>query len=235
MTRNTVPRPGVHRPVALAFSLVARSNPLGRQVDSPSPTRLLWPLLLVALFATACGGAAAVPDEGPYAGVELEIPLEKPDITLIDTDGEPWSLREETEGALTLLYFGYTNCPDVCPIHLAQLDAVLSRPGMPRNVEVVLVTIDPARDDEATLRRFLDQFDDDYIGLTGTLDEVQQAQIDFGLAVAVEEEPGVFGHGTQVFAFAPDGYAYTVYPQGTRQSHWIDDLPLLDELDGDPT
>lgn len=174
-----------------------------------------------------------MPDEGPYAGVELEIPLEKPDITLIDTNGEPWSLRDETEGHLTLLYFGYTNCPDVCPIHLAQLDAVLSRPGMPRNVEVVLVTVDPDRDDPATLRRYLDQFDDDYIGLTGSLADVQAAQIAFGLAVAVEEEDGVFGHGTQVFAFAPDGVAYTVYPHGTRQSHWIEDLPLLDDLDGD--
>lgn len=194
----------------------------------------LWWVLAIAFVLSACSGAAAS-DEGPYAGVELDVPLEKPDVTLTDTDGQPWSLRAETQNQLTLLYFGYTNCPDICPVHLAQIEAVLGRSGMTRNVEVVFVTVDPARDDPATIRRFLDNFDDDYVGLTGTVEELQAAQRAFNVPVAVQEGDGrdyTFGHAGQVFAFAPDGFAYSIYPQGTRQSHWVNDLPLLDALEG---
>ena len=115
------------------------------------------------------------------------MPLAKPDIVLTDTDGNPFDLRAETDGRLTLLYFGYTNCPDICPVHLAQIESVLKRPAMPSNVDVIFVTVDPARDDPASIRRFLDQFSTKFIGLTGTPDELRAAQLAFEVPVAVQE------------------------------------------------
>ncbi len=205
-----------------------------------SPRRQLGLFAAVCLILAACGGAdASEPaDEGPYEGIELDVPLAKPDIVLTDTDGNPFDLRAETDGRLTLLYFGYTNCPDICPVHLAQIESVLKRPAMPSNVDVIFVTVDPARDDPASIRRFLDQFSTKFIGLTGTPDELRAAQLAFEVPVAVQEgdeDNYTFGHAGQVFAFAPDGYAYSVYPQGTRQTHWINDIPLLAALTGEST
>ena len=101
---------------------------------------------------------------------------------------------------------------------------------MPTNVDVVFITVDPERDDPERIRSFLDAYSADFVGLTGTLEELEEAQIMFNVPVAAREGDGddyTFGHAGQVFAFAPDGWAYSVYPQGTRQTHWVRDLPVL--------
>ena len=196
----------------------------------------LWVVaLMLAVIASVGAGCAASALEpgGDYAGIELDPPLAIPDVVLTDTSGNPYDLRQELAGRIGLVYFGYTSCPDICPVHLAQIDSVLAMGDQPTNVEVVLITVDPERDDAATLRRFLDQFDRRFVGLLGTPEQLADAQRAFGLAVAAKEGDGddyTFGHAGQVFAFAPDGYAYTVYPQGTRQSHWADDLPKLAQI-----
>lgn len=168
-----------------------------------------------------------------FAGVELTQPAPKPDFVLTDTSGRPFDFRAETEGKLTLLYFGYTRCPDVCPVHLAQIASVLrDRPELNDDaVTVVFVSVDPERDTPAVIRQWLDNFDSRFIGLTGTAEQLAAAQQAAGAAPAARE-PGsggdyTVGHAAQVFAYAPDGLGYTVYPFGTRQSQWAHDLPLL--------
>lgn len=191
-------------------------------------------VLTIVLLSAACSRSTSA-SEGEYAGVDLAIPLEKPDLVLTDTTGRAYDLRDETDGRLTLVYFGYTNCPDICPIHLAQLSQVLDRPTMPDDVAVVFITVDPERDDPERIRRFLDRYDDDFVGLTGSQAELDGAQLEFDVPLAAREGDGddyTFGHAGQVFAFAPDGYAYSVYPQGTRQTHWVRDLPLLAAITG---
>jgi len=217
----------------LDFVVLQTSSLPSRSVRIVTGVKRRWWLAAIALVAAGCGTGAQAIDEGQYAGVELDVPLVKPAIILQDTDGNEYDLRAETEGKLTLLYFGYTNCPDICPVHLAQLQTVLARPEMPPDVDVVFVTVDPDRDDPDSIRRFLDNFDDDFVGLTGTLEQIQDAQRAFNVPVAQQEGDGddyTFGHAGQVFAFAPDGVAYTVYPQGTRQTHWVRDLPILSEI-----
>jgi protein SCO1/2 len=188
---------------------------------------------------TACGSDAAAErpgnDQG-YRGVVLETPLAKPDFVLTDTKGEPFDFRKETDGSLTLLFFGYTNCPDVCPVHLGNIHTVLEQ--MPYDVrsrtKVVFVTTDPERDTPEKLRAFLDNFDKSYIGLRGTLAEVNRIQGELHLPPAVASAPhgdkGSYdvGHAAQVIAFSPaDNMAHLVYPFGTRQQDWADDLPKL--------
>ena len=166
--------------------------------------------------------------------VELGKPIEMPAVVLTDTDGEPYDLRAESAGRVTLLYFGYLNCPDACPIHMAVLGSTFERlpSDVREKIDVVFVTTDPARDGPAELRDFLDRFDPAFIGLTGTAAELRDAQAAAGVPVAVAEPADaagdyLVGHATQVLVFDPDGVARRVYPFGVRQSDWVQDLPRL--------
>jgi cytochrome oxidase Cu insertion factor (SCO1/SenC/PrrC family) len=81
---------------------------------------LIVVLILVAVGLTACAGSG-IPLTGQLEGVEVVEPTQKGAFTLTDTKGRAYDFVSETEGRLTFLYFGYTNCPDICPVHLAQL------------------------------------------------------------------------------------------------------------------
>jgi protein SCO1/2 len=177
-------------------------------------------------------------DDGSWAGTVLPEPQEKPAIQLTTTQGEPFDLLDATEGKLTLLMFGYTNCPDVCPINLATLEAALEElgPEMANGVEVVFITADPERDTPEVLRSYLDSYSTEFVGLTGEVAEVEQAQRLAQVPVAILDEPDArggytVGHATQIIAYQEDGTARTVYPFGTRQQDWIRDLPRL--IDGE--
>ena len=203
--------------------------------------------VLVAIVLAACGtsdadtpGAAGAASDGTFEGVAIELPRPKPEFVLTDTSGDPYDFAAETADRVTLLYFGYTFCPDICPVHLSQIEAALDRPGAPRNVDVVFVTVDPERDSPARLRSWLDNFGTGVVGLTGTEEELVAAQEAAGLVPASRyDDDGegnyLMAHAGQVIAYAPDGLAYVEYPFGTRQSHWVHDLPILATLGGDPT
>lgn len=191
-------------------------------------------LILVVVAVGALTGACAgddLPATGELQGVGLEEPSPKESFLLEDTDGHPFDFATETDGRLTFLYFGYTNCPDVCPVHLAQLAEVFEQlPEVRRNSTVVFVTVDPDRDKPEVIRSFLDAFSSDFIGLTGTQAELEKAQKAVGVPVAVREgetDTYTMAHASQVLVFAPDGLGYSVYPFGTRQADWIHDLPIL--------
>jgi protein SCO1/2 len=208
--------------------------------------RLLLPALV--LLAAACKGApkpeaaaagsAAKPDSASLLrGLELLPPRPKPEFTLTDTEGKPFDFKRETDGFATLLFFGYTHCPDVCPVHVANIAAVLHNlpPTVSQKVKMVFVTTDPERDTPAVLRAWLDKFDRGFIGLTGTPDEILAAQAAAKIPAATKEtpdsggKPGEYyiGHAAFVFAFTPDGMGRYLYPFGIRQNDWAHDIPLL--------
>lgn len=190
-------------------------------------------LLLVGTLACGCG-TERVPSTHGFIGVELPSALTTPDLTFTDSHGRLFHLASATRGKVTLLMVGYTHCPDVCPVHLANLAAVLNK--MPTEVQsqvqVLFVTIDPARDTPAVLDSFVRAFDPAFLGLTGTdsvLDAVQR-DLQLGLAYETPAKTGgsyTVGHASAVVAFTKDGLARMKYPFGTRQADWAHDLPLL--------
>jgi protein SCO1/2 len=207
-----------------------------------SRTTWLGAAALAAL--TACGGPRSerAAPEAPRAelrGTLLVPSWPKPDFTLTDTEERPFDFRSGTDGFVTLLFFGYTHCPDVCPIHMANIAAVLADlPYAERSrIRVVFVTTDPERDTAPRLREWLDRFDHSFVGLRGSEDEVNAVQAELHLPAAVRQPsrpgplPGAYavGHAAQVIAFTADGRARVVYPFGTRQSDWAHDLPKLVE------
>ncbi|WP_327679284.1 SCO family protein [Kitasatospora sp. NBC_00458] len=199
--------------------------------------------LAAALTLTACGsdggttGPAKVTQQkpdSPYQGTVLGKNFEKPDLQLTDTAGQPYDLRKQTAGKPTLLFFGYTSCPDVCPTTMGDIGvAMKALPAEERQkVNVVFVSTDPQRDTPQVLRTWLDSMGSDFIGLTGDLAKVKTAARALGIMI---EDPVVNGdgtvtstHGAQVLAFLPsDDKAHVLYLSGTEEKVFEHDLPLL--------
>ena len=210
--------------------------------------RMLLPAALLAMgackaapkpAASATAPAAKADSAAAMHGLELLPPRPKPEFTLTDTDGKPFDFKRDTRGYATLLFFGYTHCPDVCPVHMANIAAVLHNlpPTVSQKVKMVFVTTDPERDTPKVLRAFLDKFDPGFIGLTGSPDEILAAQAAAKIPAATKEvpdtggKPGEYfiGHAAFVFAYTPDGMGRFLYPFGIRQNDWAHDLPRLAE------
>ncbi|MBK8003210.1 MAG: SCO family protein [Gemmatimonadetes bacterium] len=195
-------------------------------------TRVAAAVLAAALvLGTACRGA---PLRSLADGLVLEPGFPKPAVTLTDTEGRPFRLREDTDGQAFLLFFGYTHCPDVCPVHMQNIAAALTRlpPAVRRKVRVLFVTTDPARDTPAVLRTWLDHFDPTFVGLRGDSVTIAESlrQLHLGQPVI---QPGsddttyTVGHSASVLAFSSDNLAHVAFPFGTRQQDWVRNLPLL--------
>jgi len=160
-----------------------------------------------------------------------------PDTELTDTEGRPFSLATSTDQRLTLVFFGYTHCPDICQVVMATIASALVRldPDQRAQVDMTLVTTDPARDSGRVLRAYLDRFDPAFEGLTGPLPSIVRA----GRAVGVTIEKGQklasggydVGHGTQVVGLLPDGTAPYVWTEGTAPGDLAEDIAKI--LDGE--
>jgi len=210
--------------------------------------RMLLPAALLVMCACKAAPKPAASATAPAAkadsamamhGLELLPPRPKPEFTLTDTEGKPFDFKRDTHGYATLLFFGYTHCPDVCPVHMANIAAVLHNlpPTVSQKVKMVFVTTDPERDTPKVLRAFLDKFDAGFIGLTGSPDEILAAQAAAKIPAATKEvpdtggKPGEYfiGHAAFVFAYTPDGMGRFLYPFGIRQNDWAHDIPRLAE------
>jgi protein SCO1/2 len=207
-----------------------------RRYAGQARPRQLGRLVLIACVAllVGCRSGNDSASAAGYRGRVLPIPRAKADFTLTDTNGNPFRFREATEGFVTLVFFGYTYCPDVCPIHMANIGTVLK--GLPFGIrnefKVVFITTDPERDTLERLRMWLDNFDPSFIGLRGTQEEVNEIAVSLGLPPAMivktEGEEGYqVGHSAHVIAFTKDNLAHVIYPFGTRQADWAHDLPML--------
>jgi len=203
-------------------------------VTRPSASALILLATAVALVAGCGSGTATGADDRD--GVMIAEDEARPEFVLTDTAGRPFDFAGETEGYLTLLYFGYTNCPDVCPIHFANIAGALEQvPSEVRErVKVVFVGVDPPRDSPENIRTWLDHFDRDFIGLTGTDDALGVAQLAAGVPPATREEPDGEGryavnHAGWVYGYTPDDEETWQFPLGVRQEAWASIIERLVE------
>lgn len=173
-------------------------------------------------------------DETGYRGRVIPNAGPRPDFVLRDARGGTFDFREETEGKLALLFFGYTHCPDVCPIHMSSIAEVKRDLGsrFGEDTKVIFVTVDPARDTPERLREWLGRFDDEFVGLYGDPARVDSIQLGLGLPPAMvpdSAEVGAYdvGHGSPVVAFPAGDDVRVMFPFGTRQEDWLHDLEIL--------
>jgi len=194
-------------------------------------------LITTAMLLLACSRDTRPFNPSGLAGAQPDPPLTKPDFVLTDTEGKPFHFRPATEGYVTLLFFGYTHCPDVCPVHLTNISAALHTldPEVQGKIKVVFVTTDPGRDTPTVMRAWLNHFDPAFIGLTGTADSITAIQRRIQILGVASRDPSAVpgdsnytvGHSAVVLAYTTDDLAHVVYPFGVRQADWARDLPRL--------
>lgn len=186
--------------------------------------------LLLGLLA-GCSSRPKAELSGDLTGWALPDAVARPAFTLQAADG-PFDFVARTRGRLTLLFFGYLHCPDVCPATMQNIAAVTTRMTSRERsqVTVVFVTTDPGRDSLPLIRDWLKRFDPEFIGLTGSVAELEAAQRAAGVAPAIRDTANgnySVSHAAQVLVYSPDDSGHVVYPFGTRQSEWAADLPKL--------
>ena len=191
------------------------------------------------ILLSACAGRDREAALKGLKGVKFAPPHEKTDFTLDDTQGKPFHFKADTKGTVTLLYFGYTYCPDVCPLQLANIASAMKQmsPEDQAKVKVIFVTTDPNRDTPERLRSWLDNFDKRFIGLRGGLDSVNAIGATFGMPPSTMEmmDPNAagpramygMGHAAQVLAYSADDSLRTENPSGFKTEDWLNDLPRL--------
>ncbi|MEU9293466.1 SCO family protein [Streptomyces sp. NPDC012693] len=225
------------------------------KTSSPSPRT---PLIVAAVaIVAALGITAAVAlggDDGKASGqttsavaevsggsdstkaaTVLDRPFTKPALVLTDTKGQKYDLRERTKGKPTLIYFGYTHCPDVCPLTMSNI--AIAKKQLPKadqdKLQVVFVTTDPERDTAAELAKWLPAAGDPtFTGLTGAFSTIQAGarQIGIGIDPPKKEKDGkvVSMHGAQVIAFSPTtDQGYVLYGEDATIDDYAKDLPKL--------
>lgn len=201
-----------------------------------APLRLHIPSSACMCFSVlvSCGVPADGGSIGELRGTVMEVPILKPDLILTDTEGGLYDLRTETDGYLSLVFFGYTNCPDVCPVHMATLAGVYDElsPEVRDAIKVLFVSTDPKRDTPDRLRQWLNAYHPSFLGLRGEIETINRALGEMklpGVAVVPGQhgaEP-IIGHPSAVLAFGRDGLARVRYPFGVRRADWVNDLPIL--------
>ncbi|MEU6080374.1 SCO family protein [Streptomyces sp. NPDC047108] len=194
-----------------------------------------------ALTLTACGSgddggdpAAGASAPAPRTATVLDQPFKKPDLVLTDTKGKKYDLIEQTKGHPTLLYFGYTNCPDACPFTMSNIDIALRKlsPADRKELRVVFVSSDPQHDTPKRLGEWLKQQNPSFIGLTGDFDTIQAGARTVGIYLdkPKKQKDGTWSssHGTQVLAYLPqDDKAHVLYSKDATAEDYGKDLPKI--------
>lgn len=177
--------------------------------------RIVFLSLCLSLTLAGCQ-AQSGPDlsQAPLAGADIG-----GDFELVDTSGEivRWS---DFEGQWRIVYFGYTFCPDICPVDVQRIVRGLKafadvRPEAAAKVQPIFITIDPARDTPEVVGQFTAAFSDDLVGLSGTEEQVRQAADTF--RVFYNRGNGtdagyLMDHSTVTYLFGPDGSPVTTLP-----------------------
>jgi protein SCO1/2 len=186
----------------------------------------------------SAGGTPATPSPSVTGlwGTPVRPAIRVEPFTLTDQDGGTFTFPADVGDAdVTLLYFGYTHCPDICPDTMAEIAVALREvpADVAERVAVVFVTVDPVRDDPARLREWIGLFGEDFTGLTGPAGQIEAIQRAFGYEPGPTTDLGggeyVVGHPAEYLAIAPDGTVRLAYPWDVTVAQLQQDLTRLIE------
>jgi protein SCO1/2 len=195
--------------------------------------RALAALGALAVLVAGCssGGGGAKPSDlnganqvGKYDGAGLIPAQPRPNFVLTDSFGKSFAFGRETAGHPTLLFFGYTHCPDECPTTMADIRLALRQvsPDVAKKTFVVFVTTDVKRDTAARLAKWLGQFavgtKATWVGLNGTQAQINAAQAAAHVSIASD---GGETHSLEVLLYGPDDYAHVAFLLTKDQPKYI--------------
>lgn len=165
-----------------------------------------------------------------YHGTVLQATTKTQDFTLDTSTGTPMSLSD-FRGQYVLLYFGYTFCPDVCPMTLTDIQTAVAALGDAADeMQVLFVSVDPERDTVEQLATYLPTFNPDFVGMTGDPDMILRAATQFGIFYDVPKAAEGYytvDHTSTVVVVDPEGYARLVFPYGITGTEMAEDLRHL--------
>ncbi len=192
-------------------------------------------LPLVAACSDVDEGAATVEGastDNTFHGTHIPNGWELPDIELTDQHGKPFNLRTSWNTPAAALFFGYLNCPDVCPGIMADMATAKRRLGDASQITPILVTTDPARDTPEALREYLARVDDTFVGLTGDLNTIKDVGNQLHIAIEKGKQLPSGGyevdHSTQVLGVGSDKRVHVVWTTlGLDVSHLREDYERL--------
>jgi protein SCO1/2 len=177
------------------------------------------------LVVAACGGPS-------FRGSELEEPVAVPDFGLTDQNGQTFRLSDQ-RGRVVLLFFGYTQCPDVCPTTLATWKKVHEALGSDaEQVRFAFVTVDPERDTPERLGLHVSAFNPDFVGLTGSQTDLEAAYDIFDVYFEKDESSGsalgyLVSHTATMFVIDPEGQWRLRETYGTPAEDIVHDVQQL--------
>lgn len=220
-----------------------------RRSSGPARTRVVGVAAALVLAAGCSSGGESVPqadnpggavhqgdnDDDGYHGAGLPTPYPVPSVQLTDTEGEPFDLVGDTTNPVTLVFFGYTNCPDICNLVMADIASAMTRlePEVAEDVQMLFITSDPKRDDPEAIREYLDRFDPSFEGLTGPLPRIEAAAQPLGVLIeGTKRLPSggyEVGHGSQIIGIGEDDKAQVVWTEGTAVGDLVSDITRLVE------
>lgn len=199
------------------------------------PRTVIW-LIALAILATAGVGVAGLImlNQQPldFRGQVMTTLRYAPDFVLTDQDGQPYAFRAQDAEA-TVLFFGYTYCPDVCPATMVTWREAMQ--GLKRyrdRVRFVYVSVDPERDTPERLKEYLALYDPDIIGLTGTPEEVAAVADAYRIYIEKTTVPGseegyLIGHTATSFLIDSQGFIRVKFPTGTAAEVVANDVRVL--------
>jgi protein SCO1/2 len=191
---------------------------------------------LVAVTVLVAGLLAACSSEDGTAteihGSQVDPPFTVDRLALEDTEGEPFSLVDDTDARLTLVFFGYTRCPQLCGLVMSNLaSAMLQLDEADREqVDVVFVTTDPERDTPELLRDYVQAYDPSFIGVTGPLEDIEAVATSMAVGMGEELPSGgyeVDAHTTNVTGVDVAGEAPIYWRQTTSPAQYVHDIHAL--------
>jgi protein SCO1/2 len=185
------------------------------------------------LLACWLGAGPAFADAGKLpelkAGV-LSPVMAAPPLELQGTDGRPLNLANY-RGKVVMLAFGFSSCGEVCPITLATLAGARKKLGAEaQRVQVVYVTVDPERDTEAQMKKYLAAFDGTFVGGVGTREQIDAAQKRYGISskkIAYPDGGYTIGHSSSIYLIDRAGGLRAVMPYGRSVDDFVHDLRIL--------
>jgi len=175
---------------------------------------VLWGLVVVVAMLAGFWAAQRTVGSVPQLTSGTWFPQPRPieNFALTDEMGQPFTLNE-LKGRPTLVFFGFTHCPDVCPTTLAKLAQIAKEARLPQ-LRVLLVSVDPARDKPEQLQQYVRAFDPSFKGVTGEQAQIEQLAKSFGVAIARVDLGGgdyTVDHSAAVFLLDAQGQRVAVF------------------------
>ncbi|GAB4418288.1 MAG: SCO family protein [Anaerolineae bacterium] len=188
--------------------------------------------ITLMVLAVASVGCRAFTPTYEFKGAILEPAAPLPDFELNATTGQPFHLSD-VKGDIALVYFGYTYCPDVCPLTLADVRQALSglQQGRER-VQVIFISVDPERDTPDVLSRYLAAFDPSFIGRTDAFEKIKEVMKPYGAfaekETAADSTAGyLVSHSARLYLVTADQNLLLMYPFGFKAEDLRSDLAYL--------